>query len=112
MDNAYDAAPEYGPSPRPRIVHMPISELRIGCPHNLLQLPKLGQETRDSVIDPLCICRDCPRHTTASYQEKFKTKTRTLTLRVFGRSLDIPDRVRLDSLLVTRHFLLLIRPVR
>ena len=71
MDHAYDAAPEYGPSPRPRIVHMPIRELRIGCPHDLLQLPKLGQETWDPIINPLRICRNCPPR---KYQKISKAK--------------------------------------
>lgn len=72
MDHAHDAAPEYRPSPRPRIVHMPISELRISCPHDLLQLPKLGQETRDSVIHPFCMCRNCHPYTTGFISVKFK----------------------------------------
>ena len=91
---------------------MSVSQFRIGRPHDLLQLQKLGQKTGDLVINLLRMCRDYVRRPQI-HISKFKlTVMWTLTLRMLGCSLNIPDRVRLDSLFVTRHFLLLVRPFR
>jgi len=47
----YDTASQPGPLVRPGIVHVAVSKPGIGDPHDLLELPELGQETRQPIVD-------------------------------------------------------------
>jgi hypothetical protein len=55
---AYNTASQLRPLVGPRIVHMAISQTSIGDPHDLLEFPKLFQETGQPVVDLLSIGRN------------------------------------------------------
>ena len=59
MGDTHDTATKQGPGLRPGVIRMPIGEPSVGSPHNLLQFPELGEETRRAVVDLLRIGGDC-----------------------------------------------------
>jgi hypothetical protein len=42
--------PRSRPAQRLRVIHIAVSQSSIRCPHDFLQLPELGKETRESGI--------------------------------------------------------------
>ena len=59
------------PSQRSRVIHVAVGQPSIRCPHHLLQLPELGKETRDLVIDLWSIGR---------YYDEMIEKTRPIVV--------------------------------
>ena len=47
----HNTASQPGPLVRPGIVHVTVSKAGVGDPHDLLEFPELGQETREPIVD-------------------------------------------------------------
>lgn len=50
-ENTHDTTTKARPRIRSRVIRMTISKASIRSPHNLLQLPELGKEARNTVVD-------------------------------------------------------------
>lgn len=103
---AHNSAVKQWPLMGSRIVGMPIRQSRIRPPHDGLQLPELSKESWEPIVDRLRVRR---HFKSSSSTGNMVRKVRLTKLVLIG--LDEPERVGLDRILVTGHFLLLETPV-
>jgi len=59
MSTTHNTASQPGPLVRSRIVHVAVSEAGVGDPHDLLEFPELGQETRKPIVDLRSVGGNC-----------------------------------------------------
>lgn len=90
-----------------RVKGMTFSQTLIGSPHDLLKLKELGEEAGETVVDLWRILRD---YDNMSAHQLATLRSFPLTLWM-GVSLDDPQRVGLDRILVAGDLLLLKTPI-